>query len=55
MSGGSDRWIQWTTTGFVTPLALIADTVSHLHTHLLVELYGQRGWVRAPAKSFSSS
>ena len=28
-------------------LALIAGTVSYLHMHLLVELYGQPGWVAA--------
>src|SRR3984885_10902507 len=47
MSGGSDRWIRWTTTGCVALLALIAGTVSYLHMHTLVELYGQPGWVAA--------
>jgi len=28
-------------------LALIAGTVSYLHMHTLVELYGQPGWVAA--------
>ena len=47
MTGGSDRWIRWTTTGCVALLALIAGTVSYLHMHLLVELHGQPGWVAA--------
>jgi hypothetical protein len=47
VSGGSDRWIQWTTTGCVALLALIAGTVSYLHMHMLVELHGQPGWVAA--------
>jgi hypothetical protein len=47
VSGGSDRWIRWTTTGCVTLLALIAGTVSYLHMHMLVELHGQPGWVAA--------
>jgi hypothetical protein len=47
MSGGSDRWIRWTTTGCVALLALIAGTVSYLHMHMLVELHGQPGWVAA--------
>jgi hypothetical protein len=47
VSGGSDRWIRWTTTGCVALLALIAGTVSYLHMHLLVELHGQPGWVAA--------
>jgi hypothetical protein len=47
MSGGSDQWIRWTTTGCVALLALIAGTVSYLHMHLLVELHGQPGWVAA--------
>jgi hypothetical protein len=47
VSGGSDRWIRWTTTGCVGLLALIAGTVSYLHMHLLVELHGQPGWVAA--------
>ena len=45
MSGQSDRWIRWTTTGCVGFLALIAGTVSYLHMHMLVELHGQPGWV----------
>jgi hypothetical protein len=40
MSLLTDRWIRWTTTGCVGLLALIAGTVSYLHMHLLVELYG---------------
>src|SRR5262252_2737786 len=47
MTAGADRWIRWTTTGCVALLALIAATVSYLHTHLLVELHGQPGWVAA--------
>lgn len=47
MTPAADRWIRWTTTGCVAPLALIAGTVSYLHMHLLVELYGQPGWVAA--------
>jgi Protein of unknown function (DUF2637) len=47
MSPPADRWIRWTTTGCVGLLALIAGTVSYLHMHLLVELYGQPGWVAA--------
>jgi len=45
VTGRADRWIQWTTTGCVALLALIAGTVSYLHMHLLVELHGQPGWV----------
>jgi hypothetical protein len=45
MTRSADRWIQWTTTGCVAVLALIAGTVSYLHMHLLVELHGQPGWV----------
>jgi Protein of unknown function (DUF2637) len=47
MNRSADRWIQWTTTGCVALLALIAGTVSYLHIHLLVELHGQPGWVAA--------
>jgi hypothetical protein len=47
MNRSADRWIQWTTTGCVALLALIAGTVSYLHMHLLVELHGQPGWVAA--------
>ena len=47
MTPAADRWIRWTTTGCVALLALIAGTVSYLHMHLLVELYGQPGWVAA--------
>jgi Protein of unknown function (DUF2637) len=47
VSGGSDRWIGWTTTGCVALLALIAGTVSYLHMHMLVERHGQPGWVSA--------
>lgn len=42
MSGRADRWIRWGTTGCVTLLALIAATVSYLHTHRLVELMGSQ-------------
>jgi hypothetical protein len=44
MSGGTDWWIRWTTTGCA---ALTAGTVSHLHMHLLMEFHGQPGWVAA--------
>ena len=47
MTRPADRWIQWTTTGCVGLLALIAGTVSYLHMHTLVELHGQPGWVAA--------
>jgi Protein of unknown function (DUF2637) len=47
VSGRTDRWIRWTTTGCVALLALIAATVSYLHMHMLVELHGQPGWVAA--------
>ncbi len=47
MRAGADRWIGWTTTGCVALLALIAGTVSYLHMHTLVALYGQPGWVAA--------
>jgi hypothetical protein len=47
MSAGADRWINWTTTGCVALLALIAGTVSYLHMHALVALHGQPGWVAA--------
>ena len=33
MSRPGDRWIGWTTTGYVALLALIAGTVSYLHMH----------------------
>lgn len=45
MSGRTDRWITWTTTGCVALLALIAATVSYLHMHMLVASHGQPGWV----------
>lgn len=45
MTGRADGWIRWTTTGCVALLALIAGTVSYLHMHRLVALYGQPGWV----------
>lgn len=45
VAGRADRWIRWTTTGCVAPLALIAGTVSCLHMHRLVALPGQPGWV----------
>jgi hypothetical protein len=45
MTGPADTWIRRTTTGCVALLALIAATVSYLH--MLVELYGQPGWVAA--------
>src|SRR6266568_2829496 len=47
MTRPAGRWIRWTTTGCVGLLALIAGTVSYLHMHTLVELYGQPGWVAA--------
>jgi Protein of unknown function (DUF2637) len=47
VSAGADRWIRWTTIGCVALLALIAGTVSYLHMHMLVALYGQPGWVAA--------
>lgn len=47
MSGRTDLWIRWTTTGCVALLALIAATVSYLHMHMLVEPHGQPGWVAA--------
>jgi hypothetical protein len=47
MSASADRWITWTTTGCVALLALIAETVSYLHMHMLVALHGQPGWVAA--------
>jgi len=47
MTRPADRWIQWTTTGCVGLLAVIAGTVSYLHMHTLVELHGQPGWVAA--------
>jgi hypothetical protein len=43
----ADRWIRWTTTGYVALLALIAGTVSYLHMHILVAPHGQPGWVAA--------
>jgi hypothetical protein len=42
---GRDPGIRWMTVGCVALLALIADTVSYLHMHLLVEPHGQPGWV----------
>jgi Protein of unknown function (DUF2637) len=47
MTGLADQWIRRTTIGCVGLLALIAGTVSYLHMHLLVEMYGQPGWVAA--------
>lgn len=47
MTGRADGWIRWTTIGCVALLALIAGTVSYLHMHMLVALYGQPGWVAA--------
>ena len=47
MSGPTDNWIRWTTTGCVALLALIAGTVSYLHMHMLVGLHGQPGWADA--------
>jgi hypothetical protein len=47
VTGGSDQWIRWTTTGCVALLVLTAETVSYLHMHMLMELYGQPGWVAA--------
>jgi Protein of unknown function (DUF2637) len=47
VSGWADIWIRRTTTGCVALLALIAGTMSYLHMHRLVALYGQPGWVAA--------
>src|SRR5215831_15627224 len=47
MTRPADRWIQWTTTGCVGLLALIAGTVSYMHMHTLVALHGQPGWMAA--------
>jgi Protein of unknown function (DUF2637) len=47
VSGRPNRLIRWTTTGCIGLLALIAGTVSYLHMHTLVALYGQPGWVAA--------
>lgn len=47
MSGTSDRWIRWTTTGCVALLALVAGTVSYLHMNTFVELHGRPGSVAA--------
>lgn len=47
MTGQADRWIRVTTIGCVALLALIAGTVSYIHMHVLVVLYGQPGWVAA--------
>jgi Protein of unknown function (DUF2637) len=47
VTGRTDGWIRWTTTGCVSLLALIAGTVSYLHMHRLVALHGQPGWVAA--------
>src|SRR5437868_2777394 len=47
MTGLADIWIRRTTIGCVALLALIAGTVSYLHMHRLVALYGQPGWVAA--------
>jgi hypothetical protein len=45
VTGRAHIWIRQTTTGCVALLALIAGTVSYLHMHRLVALYGQHGWV----------
>jgi len=47
VSGRAGEWIGWTTTGCVALLAVIAGTVSYLHTHQLVAGHGQPGWVAA--------
>jgi Protein of unknown function (DUF2637) len=47
VSARVDRWIRQTTISCVGVLALIAGTASYLHVHLLLELYGQPGWVAA--------
>lgn len=47
MTARADEWIRRTTIGCVAVLAAIAGTVSYLHMHLLVEEYGQPGWVAA--------
>ena len=47
MSVGADRWIQRTTIGCAGLLALIADTVSYQHMHMLVVEHRQPGWVAA--------
>ena len=47
MTRRADDWIKRTTTGAVAMLALIAGTLSYLHMHRLVALYGQPGWVAA--------
>jgi hypothetical protein len=44
MSRSADQCIQWTTIVRVGLLALIAGTVSYLHTHALVVRHGQPGW-----------
>jgi hypothetical protein len=46
-AGGQIRWIRRTTIGCAGLLAVIAGTVSYLHMHELVALYGQRGRVAA--------
>jgi hypothetical protein len=45
VNAGAEHWIRWTTIGWVAVLALIAGTVSYLHTHALVARHGQPGWV----------
>jgi hypothetical protein len=47
VTGRADDRIRRTTTGCVALLALIAGTVSYLHMHRLVALYGRSGWVAA--------
>ena len=47
MTARADEWIRRTTIGCVAVRAAIAGTVSYLHMHLLVEEYGQPGWVAA--------
>jgi hypothetical protein len=44
---GADLRIRWTTIGCMGLLAMIAGTVSYLHTHLLVARHGQPVWVAA--------
>jgi hypothetical protein len=40
VSAGAGRWIRWTTIGCVALLALIAETVSYLHMHMLGTWHG---------------
>jgi Protein of unknown function (DUF2637) len=47
VTGRTDLWIRRTTIGCAGMLAVIAGTVSYLHMHVLVELFGEPGWVAA--------